>query len=75
MDKPRDRAIVSYPGQTLFQLFIAYAHIKVKGRSAMSVEIFREHFNKMSQPERDRLLKIFKTLTPDQIKRPDSDGI
>lgn len=64
------RQINIYPHIKYHQLFIAYAHSSLLGKSRTGCEIIKGYFDEMTQLERDKLQSVYENMTPEQRKHP-----
>lgn len=67
-----EHKIVIHGGQELIEMLTAYAYYNNESKSKASQNIIKDFFNDLGCDEKNRLLDIYKKLTPEQRKRPGS---
>ena len=65
-----DRALITYPHPKYHKLFIAECHANSAGKSETLEKIIREHYDNMSEGNRQGLLTLWEEMTPEQRKNP-----
>ena len=67
-DKSKTQA---YPHPKYFRMFIAHARSNLYGRAEEANMIIKDYFDRnFTELERQKLMRIFDKMTPEEIERP-----
>ena len=68
INRANERKVTAYPHPKYYQLFVAYCHDKLKKKASVLENILSDFFDKMSDQEKQRLLRLFDQMEQSEKK-------
>jgi len=68
--KCHERKLMTYPKELYFGMFVADCFTNYEGKSEKLKNILKSYYDRLPEPDRQRLLTIYRSMTPKQISDP-----
>ena len=67
---PDDHRIITYPGFIICKYIAAEAYSQGDSKARIAEDIIKSHFDKMDELRKDKLLRTYEKMTPEERRYP-----